>query len=98
MNHTPGPWRAAIGDDYALRKGEEKNEVAVMPHAGFDAVNIFVPQRETACPHGCDFEEFKANCLLVAAAPTLFDYVMRRAKSGDAEAAALLESINAKSE
>jgi len=39
--------------------------------------------------------ECAANALLIAVSPTMFDYIIARSALGDAEASAILESINA---
>jgi len=40
-------------------------------------------------------EEMKANANLIAAAPTMHEYIAKRADAGDNEAKQILESINA---
>jgi hypothetical protein len=46
---------------------------------------------------GCDLplDQQIANARLIAASPTMFDYVKRRADEGDAEAISIVENINA---
>ncbi len=42
-----------------------------------------------------DEDEQKANARLIAASPTMYDYLVERAQSGDARAASIVEAINA---
>lgn len=61
--HTPGPWRAAIGDDYRPRFGEVEH--VCVEHFQFDAIDVYAPiESQTA-------EEHFANARLIAAAPDL---------------------------
>lgn len=69
--HTPGPWRAGIGDDGMPKRGEFQQEVACIPHMYLDAIDIFVPLHDGASPHHCCHQEFEANARLIAAAPDL---------------------------
>ena len=39
--------------------------------------------------------ELAANARLIAASPTMYDYLVERAQSGDARAASIVEAINA---
>lgn len=70
--HTPGPWVAAFCDE-PLPKGLDRDEVCILPHAAYDAVDIFAPAREDVGPHSCGLPEFEANVRLIAAAPEMFE-------------------------
>lgn len=44
---------------------------------------------------GRNAEDQEANARLIAASPTMYDYLVERAQSGDARAASIVEAINA---
>jgi hypothetical protein len=46
---------------------------------------------------GIGYSEAQANAKLIAAAPTMYEYIEARAAYGDSEAKAILENINARS-
>lgn len=62
--HTPGPWRAAIGDDDDQRAGEF--ELACLEHHIY-GTNIYAPGEYYSDSHA----EHLANAHLIAAAPEL---------------------------
>lgn len=45
--------------------------------------------------HDDAYGETPANARLIAASPTMYDYLVERAQSGDARAASIVEAINA---
>ena len=77
--HTPAPWH--------FKK-------LVMNYGGH--VVMFTSQNGQRT-HRLDFAgEFKeADARLIAASPTMYDYLVERAQSGDARAASIVEAINA---
>lgn len=62
--HTPGPWRAAFGDDAGPRPGEF--ELACLEHHIF-GTNIYAPGEY----YSESLPEHEANARLIAAAPDL---------------------------
>lgn len=87
--HTKGPWLAAA------RPSSVVGWPVVAPRAGgrMIAEITHVDQR-----HREFNAESDANGRLIAASPTLYDYVLRRAEAGDAAAAAIVEAIHAPAE
>ena len=77
--HTPAPWH--------FKK--------LATHDGGHVV-MFTAQNGQRT-HRLDFlGEFKeADACLIAASPTMYDYLVERAQSGDARAASIVEAINA---
>lgn len=65
--HTPGPWRAAIGDRYRPEDGECRDELACIPHSSYDAVDVFASRQALSSA------EHEANAHLIAAAPDLLE-------------------------
>lgn len=68
--HTPGPWRAAIGDNYKPTADEDRNPITTIEHDIFDAIDVFGPKMGI---HGASYEEHQANALLIAYAPKLYE-------------------------
>jgi hypothetical protein len=83
-SHTPGPW--VIGD-------RAKAENPLMVYCD-DSLGSRVADCSTS-GHGISHDRDYANARLIAAAPTMFDYVKNRAALGCSEAQKLLESIHA---
>ena len=77
--HTPGPWHFR-----KLALYDDSHLVMFTTQNGQRA-------------HRLDFlGEFKeADARLIAASPTMYDYLVERAQSGDARAASIVEAINA---
>ena len=87
--HTPGPWiaRKEPRNPYPDPPGDKWTVRA----AGYWWVaDIFPFARGWQ-----DDSESKANALLIAASPTMYDYLASRARSGDSKAASILADINA---
>ena len=81
--HTPGPW-AVVGNrtkyvEARLISGLIQEVAACGP---------------TAADEGYGQQQ-EANARLIAAAPTMHEYIAKRADAGDNEAKQILESINA---
>lgn len=62
--HTPGPWRAGLGDDQSPRHGEF--ELACLEHHVF-GTGIYAPGDY----YSENYAEHEANARLIAAAPDL---------------------------
>ena len=83
--HTPGPWltqwgAAQGGDGHHIIDTKDMGELSRI------AVVLFHDDAEG---------ETRANARLIAASPTMYDYLVERAQSGDARAASIVEAINA---
>lgn len=80
--HTPGPWFLTA-----------KN--AVVPHVvmGFHGEAIARCTSHERTPDDLEHERMTANARLIAAAPSMYEYIAARAAT-DPEAAALLETIH----
>ena len=81
--HPPGPWK--FGKELTARSGEW----LVSFDAGSKGRGIAIAETRA----GSGNEE--ANARLIAASPTMYDYLVERAQSGDARAASIVEAINA---
>jgi len=77
--HTPGPW--SVLNDEAIKIKAHDGTLATVTHLHLRG------RRDT--------NQVEANARLIAACPTMFEYVERRAVSGDQEAIYILEAINA---
>ncbi len=88
MPHTPGPWEVR-GDFYIGRAHKMSLAEVVSSDSGSLAV--------VKCgdvPHD-DIETHKANARLIAAAPTMYNYIVALANQGDSDAKAIIASIGA---
>lgn len=94
--HTPGPWSLTtvptsagschkVGPFPARGPGEAQTFAFVYA----DGIRIGI---DDELPHAI---ELAANARLIAASPTMYDYLVERAQSGDARAASIVEAINA---
>lgn len=87
--HTPGPW-------VALPEECDKPYIRIrgtsLGHR-YKVANVLTPVYDGV--HEREAKETRANARLIASSPRMYDYVAARAKGGDAEAAAILESIHA---
>jgi hypothetical protein len=75
--HTPGPWEVA-GFHGRSEKIEADNKVCVAIMPGW---------------HPEHWEEMDANARLIAAAPTMAEYIQRKADEGDQDAAKIISSL-----
>jgi hypothetical protein len=86
--HTKGPW--------AL---EELHWRSMQTANGSRCVAFITAGRENVADvcdsAGMTEEEARANARLIAAAPTMHDYIQVRANDGDKQALSILEAINA---
>ena len=83
--HTPGHWliewnAAQSGDGHYITDSNDMGELSRI------AAVLF---------HDDADGETRANARLIAASPTMYDYLVERAQSGDARAASIVEDINA---
>ena len=83
--HTPAPWRiewntAQGGEGHYITDSNDMGELSRI------AAVLF---------HDDADGETRANARLIAASPTMYDYLVERAQSGDARAASIVEAINA---
>ncbi len=81
--HTPGPWK--FGKELGARNGEW----LVSFDAGSKGRGIAIAETRT----GPGSEE--ANARLIAAAPTMYEYIASSASNGCASALKILEAIHA---
>jgi hypothetical protein len=68
--YTPAPWRVdglKVQDGWGAEEGEDRCELACLPHPTFDALEIYGKRQRD------DYAEHEANARLIAAAPTLFE-------------------------
>ena len=83
--HTPAPWQiewnaAQSGEGHYITDSNDMGELSRI------AAVLF---------HDDADGETRANARLLAASPTMYDYLVERAQSGDARAASIVEAINA---
>lgn len=82
--HTPGPWETDRNNVHAA-------QIAIIHHClNNDWVEVWSPNAFAAGE-----EEMEANARLIAAAPTMYEYIASSASNGCAEAAKILEAIHA---
>jgi hypothetical protein len=93
---TPGPWKLFIDDSGGPTSGWPLSITAPETHQ--DKV---VVRTGGQWPYEWDAAvsqvEAVANARLIAAAPAMHSFIQKRAAEGDAEAASILEAINAHS-
>lgn len=83
---TPGPWHTE-GDGIV----RHSNGAGIMANSPIKLGSGW--REDSFC--GCDADnEVIANARLIAAAPTMRDYIARKAGEGDAEARQILEAID----
>ena len=75
--HTPGPWR-----------------IGTAPPNGEQAIGTIRGMMVAVATTGVGMEkETLANASLIAASPTMYEYINQRANEGDAHAAKIIASI-----
>ena len=80
--HTPGPWSFDYG--------------TVPPDGPGTYADIYVDGGDTIIAHfNNQIVEGRATARLIAASPTMYDFISRRAAEGDAEARKIMEAIDA---
>ena len=80
--HTPGPWMA--------KKATVRGEVNEWYVADDEGVAVIA-----SCVTDTAGEPSEANARLIAAAPTMYEYIASSASNGCAEARKIMEAINA---
>lgn len=76
--HTPGPWRVGPVDDTRVTAAD-----------GSEVAQIDGDYNEPDL-----WPIMEANARLIAAAPTMADYIRKRAAEGDAEAISIMEAVD----
>lgn len=102
---TPGPWHlveSSSGKELAIHATYSLDPLRVMGVPlviGSRAVKFVPPRhgvhRGETMRYGHFSATDRANARLIAASPTMYDYVQKRADAGDVEAVAILEGIHA---
>ena len=83
--HTAGPWLI----EWNAAQGGEGHYIT-------DSKDMAELSRIAAVLFHDDADgETRANARLIAASPTMYDYLVERAQSGDARAASIVEAIHA---
>lgn len=83
--HTPGPWAVLVSKGILIAKEDDYAD-------GHNHMAIAVASRHSLIGH----DEAVANAHLIAAAPTLIDFVQKCANAGDREAIEIVEALYAK--
>ena len=86
--HTPGPWLVSL-DGFA-RKGWAACPTVYACDSDLRYIAFCNDDMTVGEP-----TDNEANARLIAAAPTMHEYIAKRADAGDNEAKQILESINA---
>jgi len=81
--HTPGPWVLECGE-----RGHRFSRV-------YSAYNGHPIHYKYASSDGASADQDVRNARLIAAAPTMADYLRELAAAGDERAATIMEAINA---
>jgi hypothetical protein len=84
--HTPGPWE--LNDNFF-------NGITVIEQDDHQIIARVVPLYHKYRTVEEAEPELEANAHLIAASPTMYDYIKRRADDGDAEAQRIVEAIDA---
>lgn len=75
--HTPGPWTVAVNEDGTIETGRcfADQTTSVFSESGFGSVAAVIYKKSGILGDSKTLEEetFKANALLIAAAPELFE-------------------------
>ena len=94
--HTPGPWSlttvpTSVGSCHKVGPFPARVPDGAPTFACIyaDGIRIGI---DDGMPRAI---ELAANARLIAASPTMYDYLVERAQSGDARAASIVEAINA---
>jgi hypothetical protein len=84
---TPGPWEAAGPSVWAQNPRVAQRDISW-------PVGVCVDKGAKG-HHGPTRAESAANAQLIAACPTMYAYIEKRAADGDAEARSIVEGIHA---
>jgi len=100
QKQTPGPWRVG-GDGYERKRSDGTPWRSLNLYGARPTPEETGRQVAEVCiDKGCDWwePEARANARLIAACPTMCDYVNKKALSGDSEAMRIISEINANEE
>lgn len=89
IGHTKGSWQV-------LPEECDKPYIRIRGTAlggRYKIANVLTPVYDGVAAR--EAQETRANARLIAASPTMYEYIERRAEAGDSDAAAILEAINA---
>lgn len=89
---TPGPWRVVIDDDGNPLSGRPSVQSSEELDCGIVHWDGFVQEFWRSARGD---KEILANAHLIAAAPTMAEYIRKQAVKGDQEAADIWESMHA---
>lgn len=87
--HTSGPWRVVPQDLYKPYIGVRGTRLGLR----FKIANVLSPNYDGALP--CEAEETAANARLIAASPTMYEFVKSCAAVGNEKAKEIMEAIHA---
>ena len=90
MSHTPGPWKLDGSSITAQWEDGETVQVALLSTTRWAGTN---PKEREASNRMK--RENEANARLIAACPTMYNYVSRQANEGDKWAQKIIGKINA---
>lgn len=108
--HTPGPWEVHEDPRFPFRISIRNSHETIL---GMDRTSFSTEQETLSdCREGKGFSEKngeaqlvregianqEANARLIAASPTMYDYIKRQAWNGDKEARKLIETIDPEEE
>lgn len=101
--HTPGPWMVEMDANWPFDIKIKPN-IVLMGRVAYSSKQNSLEDVRSAVgfPHdqreevACLVAEQEANAHLIAAAPTMAEYIKRRADDGCEEAACIWEQINAR--
>lgn len=78
MKHTPGPWTATGGYAPTVKAGDT---LLCVPSARADSIG------------GRQLDELQANAHLIAACPTMYEFIAQKAREGDERAKEIIAAI-----
>ena len=78
--HTPGPWKQHAKDQKSVWSALTKKEICAVSH---DETGEYAPPEKEAL----------ANARLIAACPTMYEYIRLQAENGDEHAAKIITAI-----
>lgn len=91
VKHTPGPWQAIAERGPLVRDGNVWWRIYTV--VGVDSTFIAECGR-TADAAPSERAADAANARLIAAGPTMYEFIARKAQEGDADAAAIIAAVN----
>lgn len=92
--HTPGPWKIAWPDwDDEWEFYHDPDAGDYEGSASIDGEGWSQLAKVTVMVNGEEDEAGKANARLIAASPTMYEYIARKAQEGDTDAQAIISGI-----